>query len=149
VSRFQFRLQSVVKLRERERDAAAGAYQQAMAAKQNLETQVQSLLEEHAAQFPHQTVSVMERVDPQRILESQRYQMHLLHEVAQLRSQIQLIEAECERRRMNMVLHEQKLRSLEKLREKQHREWEDQQLGKEQAMLDQWSGFKYWDSEQK
>ncbi|MCA9132535.1 MAG: flagellar export protein FliJ [Planctomycetales bacterium] len=144
MTQFQFRLQSVVRLRERERDKAAGALREALAAQQKLQTQVDELLREHAAQQPLQAAVIVGSIDPQRLIESQRYQMHLLQQVHQLRSQIQLIEAECDKRRQNLLKREQELAALEKLRDKQRAAWQAQQLNREQMALDQWAGFQYW-----
>lgn len=135
-------------LRERQRDAAAGSYQEALAAKEKLQSQVDELMREHAEQQPLQFSSISGRVDSQRLIESQRYQLHLLQIVSTLRSQIELIESECEKRRLVLVAAEQSLSSLEKLRDKQQARWELQQLQREQLALDQWSGFKYWKESQ-
>ncbi len=134
----------MVRLRERERDVAAESFKQAQYARQKLLLQVDELLEEHASQVPLQSDSIAGQVNPQRLLESQRYQMQLLQEVAQLKSQIQLVEAECEKRRLTLVKHEQNVSSLEKLRSKQQAEWEADRQRLEQLALDQWAGFRYW-----
>ena len=145
---YKFRLQNIVGLRERERDAAAGSYKEALAAKAKLEGQVAELLQEHAQQMPLQADSSVGQINTQRLIESQRYQLHLMQQANQLRSQIELIEAECEKRRLKLVVKEQALRSLEKLRDKQRTQWNAQQAEREQIALDQWAGFKYWKESQ-
>ena len=145
---YKFRLQNIVGLRERERDAAAGSYKEALAAKAKLEGQVAELLQEHAQQLPLQAGSSVGQINTQRLIESQRYQLHLMQQANQLRSQIELIEAECEKRRLKLVVKEQALRSLEKLRDKQRTQWNAQQAEREQIALDQWAGFKYWKESQ-
>ncbi len=140
----KFRLHNIVTLRERQRDKAAGSYKEALAAKEKLQLQVDELLQEHAAQQPLQWSSIAGRVDSQRLIESQRYQLYLLQMVNTLRSQIELIDGECEKRRLVLVRAEQALSSLEKLRDKQQAASIAKQLEREQIALDQWSGFKYW-----
>mgnify|MGYP003381905184 CR=1 FL=1 len=144
MAHFQFRLQNVVGLRERERDRAAGSYKEALAAKDKLERQIDDLMEEHHQQMPLQAGSSSGQVNTQRLIESQRYQLHLLQQAQQLREQVKLIDAECEKRRMILVVREQALSSLEKLREKQREQWNASQAEREQIELDQWAGFKYW-----
>jgi flagellar export protein FliJ len=70
--------------------------------------------------------------------------LHLLQQVASLRAQLELIDAECEKRRLNLVLKEQALSSLEKLRGKQQAQWTAMEISREQEMLDQWASFKHW-----
>ncbi len=144
MAHFQFRLQNVVVLRERERDRAAGSYKDALAAKEKLEHQIAGLMEEHQQQMPLQAGSISGQVNTQRLIESQRYQLHLMQQAQQLREQVKLIDAECEKRRLALVKREQALSSLEKLREKQREQWTTLQAEREQIELDQWAGFKYW-----
>jgi len=141
---FEFRLQTVQTLRVRERDAAQEAYRQAQLAISKLEEEVESLLAEHASQQPVQAGSSQGMVNAQRLLESQRYQMHLMQEVGQLRQKIEMVTVECEKRRQNLVRREQAVRSLEKLEEKQRDAWEADQQRHAQIVLDEWSGFQYW-----
>ena len=140
----KFRMQNIVALRARQRDTAAGAYKEALAAKAKLQSQVEELMQEHAAQLPLQSRSSAGRVNTQWLIESQRYQLHLLQQVAAINAQLELIDAECEKRRLNLVAKEQALRSLEKLREKKHAEWAQQQAAVEQDALDQFAGFQHW-----
>ncbi|MCC7335571.1 MAG: flagellar export protein FliJ [Pirellulaceae bacterium] len=148
MSHFKFRMQNIVGLRERERDAAAGSYKEALAAKTKVEGQVDELLREHAQQVPLQSASSVGAINTQRLIESQRYQLHLLQQVSQLREQIALIETECEKRRLKLVNQEQALRSLEKLRDKQRAQWNTLEAQREQTAIDQWAGFKYWKESQ-
>lgn len=148
MSHFKFRMQNIVGLRERERDAAAASYKEALAAKTKVEGQVDELLQEHAQQVPLQSQSSVGAINTQRLIESQRYQLHLLQQVSQLREQIALIETECEKRRLKLVKQEQALRSLEKLRDKQRAQWNTLEALREQAAIDQWAGFKYWKESQ-
>ncbi len=139
-----FRLQNILGLRERERDTAAGAYREALLAKDKLLAHIEELVREHADQRPVQSQSVMGQVDTQKLIESQRYQIHLLQQANTLRAQMQIIESECDKRRLVLVKREQALNSIEKLKVKQAAQWQLEQAEAEQVALDQWAGFKYW-----
>lgn len=139
-----FRMQNIVSLRARQRDTAAGAYKEALAAKAKLQSQIDELLREHAAQKPLQTRSSGGQVNTQWLIESQRYQLHLLQQVGAINAQLELIDAECEKRRLNLVTKEQALRSLEKLREKKQAEWALHLATREQDALDQFANFQHW-----
>ena len=149
VKPFKFQLQNVQTLRERERDAAADAFRQAQLAISKLEEETECLLQEHASQLPLQANSIQGNVNPQRLLESHRYQMHLLQQVAHLRSQVELVKSEAEKRRLVLVKREQAVRSLEKLAEQQRAEWEAASEQRAQIALDEWSGFQYWNEQSK
>ena len=145
MSRYKFRLQSVLRLRQRKRDQATESYQQALLAIQKLETEIEQLQREHASQNPLRIDSCRGSVDPQRILESQRYQMHLQQQVDHLRSQTKLVAQEAERRRLNLVECEKQVRIMENLEKRQLEAWTAEAQKKEQIALDQWAGFRYWE----
>ena len=98
--------------------------------------------------MPIQSASNLGYIDTQRLIESQRYQLHLMQEVNGLRGQIAMIDGECEKRRLKLVGREQALRSLEKLRDKQQAERTAREIHREQIALDQWSSIKYWSESQ-
>ncbi len=145
---FRFRLQSITRLRERDRDDAAEALRQALRAKQILEGQVTEIESERNQQSELRKASASGSVDFQKIIDAQRYQLFLESQVADLQAQISLIEQECQRRRMRLVKCEQAVRSLEKLEEHQRNDWNAQQAIQEQNTLDQWSSFRYWSNGQ-
>jgi flagellar export protein FliJ len=141
---FRFRLQSIVRLRERDRDEAADALRQALQAKQILENQVSEIQIERSQQDALRMVATNGAIDLQKLINAQRYQIYLDSQVAELQGQISLIEQECQRRRGKLVKCEQAVRSLEKLEEHQRTEWSLQHASTEQNTLDQWSSFRYW-----
>lgn len=147
MNQFTFRLQSVIQIRARARDAASHAYQKALQARAKLDDQISELNAEHDSQQPFQQASSLKQVNPQRLLESQRYQMMLQQDIAGLRSKRAVIEEECERRRLALVEREKAVRAIEKLREKRLAEWQVSELAKQQIAMDQWSGFRYWDKQ--
>ena len=143
MSQFKFRLRSIQALRERERDAAADSYSQARLAISKLEEEVARVLNEHAAQNPT-LETIQGNINTQRLLEVQRYQMHLMQQVEQLRSQIQMVEVEAEKRRLLLVKREQAVHAMQNLQDRQQLEWETANQVRAQIALDEWSGFRYW-----
>ncbi|MCA9192739.1 MAG: flagellar export protein FliJ [Planctomycetales bacterium] len=144
MSNYQFRFQSVEMVRRRSRDQAAKAFEQADLARRMLAAQVEDLLAEHRQQHAVQNSALQGHVDAQRLLESQRYQLHLMQQVAGLKSQIQMVEAEVERRRKTLVSKEQEVQTLERLKARELEAWNHTQLRREQEALDAWAGFQHW-----
>lgn len=144
MTEFKFRLQNVIRLRERERDQAAQAYKQAIAAIEELNSQIANLQQQYESQYAVQANNASGTVNPQKLLDVQRFQLHLKQQIATIRENVQRIEEEKEKRRLHLVTKEQALRSIEKLREKQLAEWTSQQARAEQSTLDEWAGTKYW-----
>ncbi len=144
MNHFEFRLKSLQALRERERDAAADAYGQARRAIEKLETQTELLMQEHASHVPARLLAAQQAVNSQQLLEVERYQMHLMQQVHQLRSQIQMIEAEAEKRRLVLVQREQAVEALDKLKQRRQAEWDKADQHRAQIALDEWAGFRYW-----
>lgn len=143
MNQFKFRLKSIQSLRERERDAAAESYRQARLAINKLEAEVERVLDEHRAHNPKLEANQF-HVNTQRLLEVQRYQMHLMQQAEQLRSQIKMVEVEAEKRRLVLVKREQAVHALLKLEDRQKLEWEAANQARAQIALDEWAGFRYW-----
>ena len=149
MSQFKFRLQSVQKLRERLRDEAADSLQQAHMALKKLNDQLDQLKAEmtQQSQLQHQWSNGV--INTQRVLESQRYQMHLLSEMQHIQQNIELVQQECERRKLALVKREQDVKALEKLRESQTEQWKHEQLVLQQSRMDEWAGFRHWNQANK
>lgn len=148
MSQFKFRLQSVQKLRERMRDEAADSLRQARLAIQKLNEQMDELHAEMAGQARLQSEASSGVINTQRMLESQRYQLHLLSQTQTIKDNIALIEQECERRQQLLVKREQDVRALEKLRESQLSNWQYAQTLAQQSRLDEWASFRFWKNAQ-
>ncbi|MFO0942212.1 MAG: flagellar export protein FliJ [Pirellulales bacterium] len=144
MSQFRFRLQSVQKLRERLRDEAADSLRQARLAIQKLNEQVDVLQQEMGEQQKLQSGASEGVINTQRVLESQRYQLHLTGEILALKENISLIEQECERRQQLLIKREQDVRALEKLKEAQLAQWQHEQNLAQQSRLDEWASFRFW-----
>ncbi len=144
---FRFRLQSIVRLRERERDQAVDELSLALQAKQVLLDQITVLQTECRQVNSQRNVSQTGVFDPQKMLDAHRYQMQLDGQIAHLQEQVALIEQECQRRRARTVKCEQAVHSLQKLKEKQQGEWNAVLAQKSQDRLDEWSSFRYWSNQ--
>lgn len=144
MSRFQFRLQSVLKLRERDRDKAAQAVQQAELAKQKLVDQIHEIENERSALGQERTTGSIGAIDIQRLLDTERYDSTLIERVLGLQSNVSLIEDEIHRRRAKLVECEKGVRVLEKLAEQQKANWTDDQAKRQQDVLDEWASFRHF-----
>ncbi len=143
MANFQFRLQSVLKLRERERDQAADAVQQAQLALDKLNKQIDELTQESNLQNLVRHQASLGTVQVQQLLDVQRYQLYIAQKIAGVQSNVTLIEKELEVRRGKLVVCEQAVRVLEKLREKQQAEWSQIALIRQQARLDEWASYRH------
>lgn len=146
MKQFQFRLRTVLQLRERERDQAADAYRQAQAAELKLEAQINELWEQHRGCAPSHSSGGLSVVNTQQIVESQRYQGFLVGQIEQIQGQLQLIQQESEKRRLRLVECEKDVRSVEKLKDRQREQWEAERVVHEQNTLDDWASFQHWRS---
>ena len=133
-----------MRLRVRERDKAAQALQQAHLAKQKLLDQIEALQQESQAQASLRSAASLGRVDIQRLLDAQRYQMNLAENIRSIQSNVALIEQEIEKRRAKLVVCEQGVRALEKLEEGKRAIWQAEQAERTQASLDEWASFQHF-----
>ena len=141
---FRFRLQSILRLRERDRDTAAQAFEQATRAKQilldridEIETERQQLLQERGA-------ASLGQVDIQHILSSQRYEASLVESVREIEGNISKIEIAIQQRRAKLVECEQGVKVLEKLRDQQQETWNQEQAARSQSRLDEWASYQHF-----
>ena len=128
--RFEFRLRSLLAVREAER-AAARTH---LAAAQ---TELEELVATRALrqrELDEQRSWLRSRfapgqIDPQRLAAASRYERVLLHELEALSAQQQALEVEIERRRFAVVEADREVRVLEKLRERKFEQYQrDQSL---------------------
>jgi flagellar export protein FliJ len=144
VSAFRFRLLSIQRLRERERDQAAQALQQAQLAKQKLLDQISQLESENQQQVAARSQASTGVVDVQRVIDTQRYQLTLLERVRFIQGNVKLIDEEIEKRRAKLVVCEQGVRALEKLEEHGRENWINEQSARSQSRLDEWASYQHF-----
>jgi flagellar FliJ protein len=138
MAKFRFRLATLQKLREIQRDELRSKLAEAVQAQQILEEQltqvandIQILLEMRRSAVQSGTL----HVDP--LLEAQRYQGVLYAQQDKMREQIRLLSAEVERRRQAVVEADRQVKVLEKLHERKHAEHHAKQLMAETKVLDE------------
>jgi flagellar export protein FliJ len=133
-----------MRLRERDRDKAAQALQQAQLAKQKLLDQIQELEAEGQQLVGLRGQASVGQVDVRQLLDAQRYQMTLLETVRGIEGNIALIETEIDKRRAKLVVCEQGVKVLEKLREQQQEVWVAEQNSRSQSRLDEWASYQHF-----
>ncbi len=144
MAQYRFRLQSILTLRERDRDKAAQSLQQAQLARQKLLDQIDELHRDIEEQNQLRGASNLGQVDVQRVLDAQRYQLTLIESIRGIQVNIGLIDQEIERRRAKLVVAEQGVKALEKLSENQRQAWNEEQATRSQSRLDEWASFQHY-----
>jgi flagellar FliJ protein len=124
MGRFQFRFDTLKKIRESERQQRRLELAQALQAEQLVETQIHQLeAEEQETRTRCQAAAGPGRVDVDTLLDIHRYAAILKVRVQLLRDQLARLRTEIERRRQVLVEADRQVRVLEKLRERQWDEY--------------------------
>lgn len=138
MAKFRFRLATLQKLREIQRDELRSKLAEAVQAQQILEEQLDQVKSEVAKLQTMRRAAVTSgqlRVEP--LLEAQRYQGVLLAQQATMQEQTRLLTAEVERRRVAVVEADRQVKVLEKLHERKLGEFRQDQLRAEFKVLDE------------
>ena len=128
--RFQFRLTTLLRLREAARDQRRGQLAEAFRAEEALHARLSELeydLGELKRQYRQTAAAGPLDVDP--LIDAQRYELLLLAEQQSIGQQSQTLAVEIDKRREALVAADREVRVLEKLRETQadrHRSDEEQ-----------------------
>jgi flagellar protein FliJ len=138
-----FRLATLLKLRQRQRDQAGQALAEVRFAITTLETQLQELDARNRSMDGIRKSSSHGKVELSRILDAQRYQITLTAQAAQLTQNRSLLLQELERRQKHLLKCQQSLRSLEKLQEHHALRNEEELRKREQHQLDEWSQTRF------
>lgn len=138
MAKFEFRLASLLRLRESVRDQRRAALAEAY--------RVDELLQQRLAQIARELGWLRERarraagpghIDVDQLLEAQRYELALRAEERQFQRQRAAVAAEIERRRQALVEADREVRTLEKLREKQWQAWQSEENRRQTRQLDE------------
>lgn len=135
---FKFRLATLLRLREAERDERradlAKAYQAADILKQK-----QRDIEQEQEETRLQQLQLVGpgQASVEKILNGQRYSLILRVNLTQLAQQQAQVAAEVERRRLVLVEADRQVRILEKLSEKKFAEYQEEELKHEMRELDE------------
>ena len=134
MANFQFRLKTLLRLREAVRDQRRGELAQAYEAERILQQQSNELQSQFAAMLADRRAAAIEHVNVDRLMEMQRYEMILQAQQHTLSQQQQDLRKEIDRRRDALVESDREVRVLEKLRERdelRHRQREQRIEAKE------------------
>lgn len=138
MAKFRFRLAKLQQLRELHRDELRGKLAEASKAAQILQDQSRAVEDEIGQIEASCRQTVSERSpNVNTLLSAQRYQTVLRAQLATLRQQAQLLEAEIERRRQAVVQADQQVKILEKLHKRKLQEHSVEQMRKETKVLDE------------
>lgn len=135
---FTFRLGSLLKLRERARDERRSQLAEAHRAEEMLERQGAEIDGELAAlRGAYGHAAAPGRLEVDRLIEAQRYELVLRARRQLIEKQGKLLAAEVERRRQALVEADRDVRILEKLHEKQRLRHQDQHARRQAREFDE------------
>ena len=137
--RFQFRLQTLLRLREAARDERREQLAEVMRIDDALRKQLAELegLQSEARALQRLGVG---RVDVDRLLEAQRYEAVVALEILHVERQRAAVAEEMNKRREALVEADREFKVLEKLREKRLQEHGAEVLAQEMKVLDEAAG---------
>ncbi len=141
MAKFQFRLSTLLKIREAARDRRRSALAQAYQAEAILREKGEGLSDQ-VAQLRRQYRQAAQpgTLQVDRLVERQRYDLVLRAEQNQSQQQLRQLEEEIERRRIALVEADRDVRVLETLREKKKRAHEMREYRQEVKQLDEVAG---------
>jgi len=113
----KFRLATLLKIRERDRDQAAKMVQDARLAIAKVEENKRELMVQNAEMNDLRKGASSGAIDLRRLLDAQRFQMVLAAQVQQLDEHLGKLQQELERREASLLKCQQAVKSLEKLRD--------------------------------
>lgn len=137
--RFQFRLQTLLRLREAARDERREQLAEVMRIDDALRKQLAELEELQSEARALQRL-VVGRVDVDRLLEAQRYEAVVALEILHVERQRAAVAEEMNKRREALVEADREFKVLEKLREKRLQEHGAEVLAREMKVLDEAAG---------
>ncbi len=135
MKKFVFRLTTLLKLREAERDRKRAELADAQRALEMIDDRLSELEQEmNAATEATRRAASVGEVAVDKLLDNQRYELMLLAEKKSVDIQRAQVAEETDRRRLAVVEADRQVKTLEKLREKQqqrHRFEQDSRLAKQ------------------
>jgi flagellar export protein FliJ len=139
----KFRLATLLKLRERDRDLAAKAVQDVLSAMSKLDEAQREIDQSNRDMDAYRKQASHGSINLHLILDAQRYQMVLSAQSAQIADHKSKLKQELERRQFTLVQTQQAVKSLEKLRDQRQEAAEVHALAKQQERLDEWSSIRH------
>ena len=139
----KFRLASLLKIRERDRDLAAKAVQDVRLAIERLDDAQKEIDESNRSMNDTRKQSSFGAINLHQILDAQRYQLVLSAQSAQIADHKGKLNQELERRQFALVQSQKAVKSLEKLRDQRVQAADVQTLARQQERLDEWSSIRH------
>ena len=139
----KFRLATLLKIRERDRDVAAKAVQDVRLAIEKLDSAQLEIDEANRLMNDARKQSSSGAIDLHQILDAQRYQMVLSAQSAQIADHKSKLNQELERRQFTLVQSQKAVKSLEKLRDQRALAADLHALARQQERLDEWSSIRH------
>lgn len=138
MKKYRFRLETLLKLREADRQQRRAELAQALHAERLLQEQADALaLELAQARHTARNSAAPGEVNVDKLLELQRYALQLVAQTQVLGTQRSRVSEETERRRQALIEADRQVRTLEKLRSKQEDAFRSHELRVEQKGLDE------------
>ena len=139
----KFRLATLLKLRERDRDVAAKAVQDARLAIEKLHERQREIDESNRSMDAYRMHSSNGTINPHQVLNAQRFQMVLAAQSAQIADHQERLLQELEQRQITLLKCQQAVKSIEKLKDKRDDAAQTLALGIQQERLDEWSSIQH------
>lgn len=143
MSQFEFRLQTLLRLREHARDERRAQLADALRVDAELQRRQQELETDLTGARDSQRIRPGV-VDIDRLLSAQRYELLLQAHLAGVVQQRAHVAKEIDARRQVLVEADRDVRVLEKLRETQHQRWNADQQRLDQRRFDEVAGIGHW-----
>ena len=143
MAKFKFRLATLLRMREADRDERRGELAEAYQADEIMEKQQQGLeanLAELAAKYREAVAPGPVCVD--RLVDTQRFEILLRAQRQHLLQQREVVAEEIERRRARLVEANREVHVLEKLKERQMQHYREEEGRRELKVLDEVAGTK-------
>ena len=135
---FRFRLTTLLRLREADRDQRRAQLAEAHLAEDKLRQHIAELDRQLAdLRHDYSAHAAPGPVEVDRLVSTQRYELVLMSQRQTQHKQAQLLAAEVERRRLMLVEADREVRVLEKLRDRQHERHREDEARQETKLLDE------------
>lgn len=140
---FQFRFDSILQLRRRQRDEAGGALGKAIEAIRRIEEQIEGVQDQRTSLSERQTLDRVGQLSVDALLSTGRYDLQLQADLTQLASTRRELVQEMERRRAVLATANAELKRFERLEEKERATHHAMMIRREQNEADDRSSQAY------
>ena len=138
MSKYNFRLRTLLRLREIQRDEKRNRLAEAYQAESILSDQQQEILEElHQLQKLQRDSMGQPQTNVNQLIEVGRYQLTLRTQQTTMEKQAEILSAEVSKRREALVESDRQVRVLEKFQQRQQQQHQKQQERKEAKVYDE------------